>query len=207
MSPWLIFGAGGNGVGAKTLELALAEQRPVIAVIRNAQVAAGLQERGVQVFIGDACDSQVVACACRAAGPHATLISSMGGAQDYLAHRTVIDEAEKVGIKRMILVTSLGCGDSWPFLSARARAAFGQAVREKSLAESWLQTSQLDYAILRPGGLLNGEATGKAQRIQGQECHGFVMRADVAAHIRELANAPALNNQIYSLVEPELKPA
>lgn len=107
----------------------------------------------------------------------------------------------------MILVTSLGCGDSWPFLSSRAKAAFGQAVREKSLAESWLQTSRLDYAILRPGGLLNGAATGRAQRIQAQECHGFVMRADVAKHIHELATAPALNNQIYSLVEPGLKPA
>lgn len=107
----------------------------------------------------------------------------------------------------MILVTSLGCGDSWPFLSPRARAAFGQAVREKSLAESWLQTSQLDYAILRPGGLLNGAATGQAQRIQAEECHGFVMRADVARHIHELATAPSLNNQIYSLVEPGLKPA
>ena len=125
MAPWLIFGAGGSGVGAKTLALALAEQRPVIAVVRNAQVAAGLQEKGVQVFIGDACDSQVTACACRAAGQHATVISSMGGAQDYLAHRTVIDEAEKAEIKRMILVTSLGCGDSWPFLSPRARAAVG----------------------------------------------------------------------------------
>lgn len=39
------FGAGGSGVGAKTLELALAEQRPVIAVVRNAQVAAGMQEK------------------------------------------------------------------------------------------------------------------------------------------------------------------
>ena len=102
MAPWLIFGAGGSGVGAKTLALALAEQRPVIAVVRNAQVAVGLQEKGVQVFIGDACDSQVTACACRAAGQHATVISSMGGAQDYLAHRTVIDEAEKAEIKRMI---------------------------------------------------------------------------------------------------------
>ncbi|EFN5656240.1 anaerobilin reductase, partial [Escherichia coli] len=119
----------------------------------------------------------------------------------------VIDEAEKAGISRMILVTSLGCGDSWPFLSERAKAAFGQAVREKTLAESWLQTSQLDYAILRPGGLLDGAATGKAQRIQNQECHGFVHRADVAAHIHELANAPALNKQIYSLIEPDLKPA
>jgi uncharacterized protein YbjT (DUF2867 family) len=172
MAPWLIFGAGGSGVGAKTLALALAEQRPVIAVVRNAQVAAGLQEKGVQVFIGDAATARSPPVACRAAGQHATVISSMGGAQDYLAHRTVIDEAEKAEIKRMILVTSLGCGDSWPFVPTR-QGRIGQAVREKSLAESWLQTSQLDYAILRPGGLLNGAATGQAQRIQAEECHGL----------------------------------
>ena len=35
MTPWLLFGAGGKGVGARTLELALAEQRPVVAVIRH----------------------------------------------------------------------------------------------------------------------------------------------------------------------------
>ena len=151
MTPWLLFGAGGKGVGARTLELALAEQRPVVAVIRHADAATKLAQQGVQVFTGDACDASVVAAACRATGPDALIISTMGGAQDYLAHRTVIDEAEKAGISRMILVTSLGCGDSWPFLSERAKAAFGQAVREKTLAESWLQTSQLDYA--------NGQST------------------------------------------------
>lgn len=132
MTPWLLFGAGGKGVGARTLELALAEQRPVVAVVRRADAAAQLAQQGVQVFTGDACDASVVAAACRAAGPQALIISTMGGAQDYLAHRTVIDEAEKAGIRRMILVTSLGCGDSWPFLSDRAKAAFGQAVREKN---------------------------------------------------------------------------
>lgn len=207
MTPWLIFGAGGSGVGALTVDRALAEQRPVFAVVRNPEAAERLQAKGVQVLIGDACDAQCVAKACEAAGATATVISTIGGAHDYLAHRTMIDEAEKAGISRMILVTSLGCGDSWAYLSPRARAAFGQAVREKTLAESWLQTSTLDYAILRPGGLLNGEATGKAQRFQHQEVHGFVQRADVAAHIQALANAPALNQQVYSLVEPELKPA
>lgn len=207
MRPWLIFGAGGSGTGAKVLELALAERRPLLAVVRNPQSAAELEAKGVRVFAGDACDADVVADACHAAGADALIVSSMGGAEDYLAHRTVIDAAEAAGIGRMILVTSLGCGDSWPFLSPRAKAAFGQAVREKTLAESWLQTSGLDYAILRPGGLLNSEASGKAQRLQNQECHGFVRRADVAAHIRELAAAPALNNQIYSLIEPGLKPA
>ncbi|CAM3599658.1 putative sugar epimerase YhfK [Klebsiella spallanzanii] len=206
MSPWLIFGAGGQGVGALTVERALAEKRPVIALVRNPEAAVRLEAKGVQVVIGDACNAESVAQACQAAGPAATVISTMGGAQDYQAHRTVIDEAEKAGIRRMILVSSLGCGESWQFLSDRAKAAFGQAVREKSLAESWLQTSTLDYAILRPGGLLNGDATGKAQRFQQQEVHGFVQRADVAAHIQALDADPALNQQAYSLVQPDLKP-
>lgn len=206
MSPWLIFGAGGQGVGALTVERALAEKRPVIALVRNPEAAVRLEAKGVQVVIGDACNAESVAQAYQAAGPAATVISTMGGAQDYQAHRTVIDEAEKAGIRRMILVSSLGCGESWQFLSDRAKAAFGQAVREKSLAESWLQTSTLDYAILRPGGLLNGDATGKAQRFQQQEVHGFVQRADVAAHIQALDADPALNQQAYSLVQPDLKP-
>lgn len=103
MSPWLIFGAGGKGVGALTVELALAENRPVVALVRTPEAAARLKAKSVDVFIGDACESHVVAQACRAAGTEAIVISSMGGAQDYLAHRTVIDEAEKAGIRRMIL--------------------------------------------------------------------------------------------------------
>ncbi len=159
------------------------------------------------VIPGDACDPEAVAGACAAAGREAQIISTLGGEHDYLANRTIIDAAEQAGLSRMILVTSLGCGDSWVWLSARARAAFGQSVREKSLAEIWLQTSSLDFAILRPGGLLNTPATGQASRIQHRECHGFVARADVASHIGDLANSPALNRQIYSLVDPDLKPA
>lgn len=66
----------------------------------------------------------------------------------------------------MVLMTSLGCGDSWAYLSTRYKAAFGQAVREQPLAESWLQTSSLDFAILRPGSLLQGSPTGKTQRFR-----------------------------------------
>lgn len=207
MTPWLIFGAGGKGVGALTAKLALAENRPVVALVRNEEAAAKLREAGAQVIIGDACDSDAVTEACRLAGKETTVISTMGGAQDYLAHRTVIDCAEKAGISRMVLVTSLGCGESWAYLSDRAKAGFGQAVREKSLAESWLQTSKLAFAIVRPGGLLHGEPTSKAVLSQAPEIHGMVMRADVAAHVAELAKAPHLNGQVYGLVEPGLKPA
>lgn len=55
MNPWLIFGAGGKGVGALTVELALAEKRPVVAVVRNPEAAARLKAKGINVLIGDAC--------------------------------------------------------------------------------------------------------------------------------------------------------
>lgn len=206
MKPWLLFGAGGTGVGAHLLALALEAGRPVTALVRNPQVVERLAARGVQVVTGDACDSEAVARACGLAGCDATVISTIGGSNDYLAHRTIVDTAEKAGLSRMIMVTSLGCGDTWQYQSERARAAFGQAVREKTLAEAWLQTSLLDYAILRPGGLLSGDASGLAQCFQHQEVHGFVQRKDVALIVEQLDGRTSLHNQVYSLVEPGLKP-
>ncbi|QHM72386.1 SDR family oxidoreductase [Mixta intestinalis] len=206
MKPWLIFGAGGTGTGRCVLDLALAAGRPVVAVVRNPSAAAQLDALGVAVVEGDARDAQAVALACTKVGHAATVISTLGGAQEFEAHRVIIDTAAAQGLERMIMVSSLGCGDSWRWLSARAKAAFGQSVREKTLAEAWLQTSPLDYAILRPGGLLNGEATGMAQLFQGEEVHGFVHRRDVAAMIARLDAADSLNNQVYSLVQPGLAP-
>ena len=103
----------------------------------------------------------------------------------------------------MLLVTSIGCGDSWPTLSPAARAAFGQAVREKSLAESWLQTSNLTYTLIRPGGLLDQPATGKAICLQ-TEAHGLVTREDVAIHLSQMIEDPTTYHQIYALVDPGL---
>lgn len=209
MKPWLIFGAG-HGVGAHLLTLAnphtdsALHPRPIILLIRNPQQAAALRSQGFTVVDGDACDPASVLEACRLAGPEAAIISTLGSrSADYQGNRLIVDTAEQLGLKRMLLVTSIGCGDSWPTLSPAARAAFGQAVREKSLAESWLQTSSLIYTIVRPGGLLDYPATGQAIRLQ-TEAHGMVTRADVAMHLSQMIEDPATYYQVYALVEPGL---
>ncbi len=46
MAPWLIFGAGGKGVGHQIAQLAIAEKHPVIVVVRNRQSAAALEAVG-----------------------------------------------------------------------------------------------------------------------------------------------------------------
>nr|WP_113865121.1 NAD(P)H-binding protein [Brenneria salicis]NMN91095.1 uncharacterized protein YbjT (DUF2867 family) [Brenneria salicis ATCC 15712 = DSM 30166]RBP66593.1 uncharacterized protein YbjT (DUF2867 family) [Brenneria salicis ATCC 15712 = DSM 30166]RLM31965.1 hypothetical protein BHG07_02400 [Brenneria salicis ATCC 15712 = DSM 30166] len=202
---WLLFGAG-QGVGACLLQRAIECEQPVVLVLRNAELAAHWRAQGLNVVLGDACDADVVAKACQLAGKSAIVVSTMGGGGvNYQGHRTVIDGAEQAGIKRMLLVTSLGCGDSWPQLSPRARAAFGFAVREKSLAESWLQSSSLDYCIVRPGGLLDVVATHNAKLTQGAATLGLVSRQDVALAIDQLLQQPVFGNQIYHLIDPELE--
>ncbi|RJT39807.1 NAD(P)-binding oxidoreductase [Rahnella woolbedingensis] len=203
MNTLLIFGAG-SGVGAELVALT-AQERPVVALIRNAEQAQTLRALGVTVIEGDALDPADVLQACGMAGSEAQIVSTLGGKlSDYTANRLIIDTAEQTGIRQMLLVTSIGCGDSWPTLSARAKQAFGQAVREKSLAESWLQTSTLDWCILRPGGLMNGDATGKAHLIQ-TEAHGRVRRSDVALHIQQLLASGEDWGEIFALCDSTLE--
>ncbi|WP_439844304.1 SDR family oxidoreductase [Aeromonas dhakensis] len=211
MPTTLIFGAS-RGLGRAFTEQALQLGHRVVALVRHADMATELQSLGVDVISGDALDPQAVAAACRHAGRDAHVVSTLGSFRqvepvDYLGNCQVIDEMERAGLKRLLLVTSLGCGDSWQYLPERARAAFGHEVRLKSLAESWLQTSTLAWTILRPAGLHDGIATGAAVLSQGKEMHGLVRRADVAACGLHLLTDEAAAGQIYAIGDPSLSRA
>ncbi|CAM2926214.1 NAD(P)-binding oxidoreductase [Vibrio rarus] len=136
----------------------------------------------------------------------AWVISTMGSFKsdnpvDYLGHRYLVDALQAKGVKRFLLVTSLGCGKSWQYLSPQAKAMFGDSVREKSLAESWLQSSTLDYTILRPGGLQDGPSNGQGVLSQDTEVHGSISRGEVAHLIQRLLFSETSIGQIYQCVE------
>lgn len=205
----LIFGAS-RGLGRAFTEQALRQGHRVVALVRSPEMAAELNTLGGEVVQGDALDGAAVTQACLLAGSEAQVVSTLGSFRqpqpvDYQGNRHVIDATEQAGLKRLLLVTSLGCGDSWQYLPERAREAFGHEVRLKSLAESWLQTSRLSWTILRPAGLQDGEATGRAVLSQGKEVHGLVRRQDVAIQgLQLLTNEQALG-QIYAIGEPGLQ--
>lgn len=212
MKTLLLFGVSPKmGTGYQLLQLAL--QQPLqwrcIALVRDADFARHLSQQGVVTVVGDATDESSVKKACELAGNHTVIVSTLGGSAGahYLAQRLIIDTAEHCGIKQMLLVTSLGCGDSWPTMSERAKKAFGHSVREKSLAEVWLQTSTLNYEILRPGGLVNGAVTGTGKCFYQQEIHGYIHRAELASVIMQRISTATLNNCVYTVVDPDLLPA
>ncbi|MGY3945653.1 NAD(P)-dependent oxidoreductase [Aeromonas tecta] len=209
MPTTLIFGAS-RGLGRAFTDLALRQGHRVVALVRSPEIVAELHGLGVEVVQGDALDPAAVSQACTQAGRDARVVSTLGSFRqtqpvDYQGNRHVIDAMEQTGLKRLLLVTSLGCGDSWQYLPERAREAFGHEVRLKSLAESWLQTSALSWTILRPAGLQDGEATNQAVLSQGKEVHGLVRRQDVALQGLQLLTSEQALGQIYAIGEPGLQ--
>lgn len=203
MKSILIFGAS-RGTGAHLLSYAIAQNIKVTALIRDNKLSDKLQSQGVQTLVGNACNQEDVLQAMHLAGKDTTIVCTLGGeGANYEAQRTIIDSAEQFGIQQMLLVTSIGCGNSWPTLSDKAKQAFGYAVREKSLSEVWLQTSHLTYCILRPGGLVDGEPNFTAEYYPAElEKHGRVKRSDLAQVILKLIEQP-LDNKIYSVIDPK----
>lgn len=203
MQKVVIWGAS-SGLGAAMVVHFIERGFDVTAVARNPNKNTMLQH--VSTLTCDATDKTQIEATVDFIPTDAWVISTMGSFQsdnpvDYVGHRYLIDALQDKGVKRFVLVTSLGCGDSWAYLSDRAKQVFGNAVREKSLAESWLQTSNLDFTILRPGGLKDGDATQRGMLSQNQEVHGSINRSEAARLVHEILLSPESVGQIYQCVE------
>ena len=98
----------------------------------------------------------------------------------------VISACKKRGIKRIAVVTSIGCGDSEnqaPFffkmlMMTVMRNIFADKNNQENLFFSG-PGSDMDYCIVRPGGLSNDPPNGIINVIKGEA--GSIARADVAA--------------------------
>ncbi|MGR5501533.1 SDR family NAD(P)-dependent oxidoreductase [Vibrio sp. DNB22_10_4] len=206
MKTIVIFGAS-SGLGLAAVRYFASQDINVIGVARNPQKEADLDSLCEKLIACDATEFDAVNSAVSELPKDAVVLSTMGSFRsdkpvDYIGHRYLVDALEKHGIDRFLMVTSLGCGDSWQYLSERARAGFGAAVREKSLAEAWLASSSLDYTILRPGGLKDGEVTERGELSQHVEVHGAIHRSEVARLVHQLLLNDASIGQIYQCVDP-----
>ncbi|MHC0521246.1 SDR family NAD(P)-dependent oxidoreductase [Vibrio harveyi] len=204
----VIWGAS-SGLGLAIAQYFADKGTQVIGVARNPDKNPELKAICHSTFTCDATVATEVNAVVEQLNQDDIIISTMGSFRadipvDYLGHRHLIDAACHASLKRFVLVTSLGCGDSWQYLSERSKAGFGGVVREKSLAEAWLQTSDLDYTIIRPGGLKDGDVTGNGALVEPKEVHGLVYRQEVARLIFDMLEDGKGSGEIFHCVDPEL---
>ncbi|GGH71939.1 putative sugar epimerase YhfK [Paenibacillus silvae] len=178
----LVIGANGQ-IGKHLVEqLAQEGKHQVTAMIRKPEQADTLKKLGAQVVMGDLegtvdelaevmKDQSVIvftAGSGGSTGPDKTLLIDLDGAVK------TMEAAEKQGISRYILVSAYGADQrsKWPEEIKPYYVA-------KHFADRALFASELNYTIIRPGGLKNEPGTGKVTT--GTDLKpGSIAREDVA---------------------------
>ncbi|MCM3135637.1 SDR family oxidoreductase [Paenibacillus polysaccharolyticus] len=178
----LVIGANGQ-IGKHLVEqLAQEGKHQVTAMIRKPEQVDALKELGAQVVMGDlegtvdelaeAMKDQnaivFTAGSGGSTGPDKTLLIDLDGAVK------TMEAAEKQGISRYILVSAYGADQrsKWPEEIKPYYVA-------KHFADRALFASDLNYTIIRPGGLKNEPGTGKVA-VGTDLKPGSVAREDVA---------------------------
>ena len=172
----LVLGASGK-TGGLVVDAALAKGYTVTVLVRD---PAKFTKPGVRVLTGDATKAEDVMQAMR--GQQA-VIDSIGGTTPYkattlesTAAKNVIDAMRAEGVRRLLVTSMMGIGTS------RAQAPFWYkfllmptflhgSTQDKTLMESAVSGSGLDYVIARPPILKDGPAAGRVT-VPGRRRYG-----------------------------------
>ncbi|MBB4267979.1 NAD(P)H-binding protein [Roseospira visakhapatnamensis] len=201
----MLFG-GARGTGLEVARLARERGWTVVALARPTSSLDGLVALGCTVVIGDALDTGHVSGMLRVHGTGASVVCSLGGgpgdiAPDGRGVTTVVDAMVATGLRRLVMVSSLGAGDSRPFASERLIAAIGKVLEEKSRAEAHARAAGLDLTIIRPGGLVTTPASGEGALFDDRRVHGRIGRGDLAALILHCLETPASIGRTLSAID------
>ena len=100
--------------------------------------------------------------------------------------RNIIDAMQRLNVRRLLVVSSLGVGDSKDqvpfFFKVLMKTALRKTMEDKEAQEAAVRASRLDWTIVRPGGLTNDPPTG-TYRVGADLTAGRITRADVADFI------------------------
>jgi len=205
-----VFIAGGSrGVGRAVVDKLLSSGSEVVTLVRSdEQVEEFGSIEGVTAIKGDAFDYKSVEGAmdgCDAA------VSTLGGQTgddgkrvDYEGNSNVIEAAGILGVTRMLLVTSIGCGNSKEAAPPSVFEVLKDVLAAKSKAENLLikYYTNMNWTIVRPGGLKSEAATGTAILTADNLAIGSIHREDVANLVVDALNSGNTERKILSAIDP-----
>jgi len=203
MTRLMIYGASGR-TGRHLVPLAMQTGWSVHAVGRDPVRLSALGE-DISWSVVDANDVAAVGDLVGSVQPEA-IVSLIGGSLgngfiDEVGNVVISDAARRAGIRRVIQVSSLGCGDSRAYASDRLLAAIGPVLAAKTHGEDHLRELDIDWTIVRPGGLTDGDMTGGGRFYDDPRVHGRISRADLAALLCDCLRSTSTIRKILSAID------
>ncbi|MFD9423804.1 MULTISPECIES: SDR family oxidoreductase [unclassified Streptomyces] len=197
--------AGGHGQIALRLERLLAARGDeAVGIIRNPEQSADLGAVGAEPVVLDLESASVEQAAEVLRGADAAVFAAGAGPNSGLERKDSVDRgaavlfadgAELAGVRRYIVVSSMGADPEHP-----GNEVFDAYLRAKGAADADVRSrTALDWTILRPGMLMNDAGTGQVL-LAASTGRGPVPRDDVAAALLELLDTPATAGLTLELI-------
>ena len=205
----LVTGATGH-YGAKVVEHLLnkgVEARQIAALVRDAAKGQRLQEKGIELRVGDYIDVDSLVKAFQGVD-HLLLVSSndRGAVANRTAqHLNVITAAKQAGVKHLVYT-------SFVQKPAAPDSAIADFLDSHAQTEQFLKASGLPYTILQNGIYLEmipifaGEKAAETGRIVFPAQAGrasWVLREELAEAAAHVLTTPGHENQTYILANDE----
>ena len=200
----LIFGA--NGPSGRAYIRTLTDSADTVAVLRRPSEDSFFAAHNIQTVVADALDTDALDKVLAQYRPD-TVISFVGGKNeegirsDALGNINIIAATKAANPQaRCVLITSMGCGEQWDMMSEPFKQALGEAIRAKTEAEIYLKQSGLNWTILRPCGLADGEDNAYTLTQDAQEIpQKYMMRNGLAAAVAAIVGKADSKGKTYSV--------
>jgi len=109
--------------------------------------------------------------------------------------------ALKKGLQHIVVISSIGTGDSRYAISFMFRLLMTPVLRMKEKSEAFIQDCGIPYTIIRPGGLSDRELTGKAAFGEGGKISGMVSRQEIARVCVDALSTPSMKNRTLEVID------
>lgn len=195
--------AGGHGkVALRLLELLARDGHRARGLIRDPGQASDLERVGAEAVVGDLERADI---APLVAGADAVVFAAGAGPGSGAERKRTVDlggavaliEAAKAnGVRRYVIVSSMGAGD--PGSASEAMRPYQEA---KAEADAALEASGLDYTIVRPGGLTDDQGRGSIDAAPSLGRSGQVSRDDVASTLLVTLQADNTIGKTFEVLE------
>ena len=192
----LVAGAHGS-VGQHIVSLLAQSEHEVRAMVRDESQVAELEALGAEGVVADLkgdvshalTDCDAIIFAAGSSGSDVEGVDRDGAIK-------LIEAAERQGVKRFVMLSSMGAGEP-----ERGPEALGPYLKAKGEADKSLQASALDYTIIRPGRLTDDAATDEIKVARQFDEWGSITREDVAKALVVALELPNTYGQTFEILE------
>lgn len=204
--PILIFG-GTRNTGLEFAKLLRARGERVVAFVRPSSDRTGLSALDAEFLEGDAMDLDSVRAAIRSE-EFRGVITTVGCFKceppiDFVANRNIVDAATEAGVDKVLLVTTIGSGNSADHIPALSKIVLAKLLPLKTEAEEHLRAAPLTHVIIRPGGLGSDPATGTGVLSADPSTFGFIDRAELASLMLACMDHSVCDGKTLAAVDAE----